>query len=58
LDFMQVTMNGGMGLDTYQGLASDLQSFGAFHNGMGCILARVNDRPDDDISSRHEVMKP
>jgi hypothetical protein len=25
-----------------QGLASDLQSFGAFHNGMGCILARVN----------------
>lgn len=46
--------------DTYQGLASDLQSLGAFHNRMGCILARVNDRPDeDDIlegAKSHEVM--
>ena len=34
--------------DTYQGLVSDLRRLGVFHNRMGCILARVDDRPDED----------
>lgn len=31
--YMQVPTNGSMGHGPYQGLASDLQSFDAFHNG-------------------------